>query len=89
MGGDLEEIFRLRTNGNGYVQQEWDDILLKREILQLIGEGRVREVPCKPSPTQPGGWGTRRFHDVETGDIYEYSGPWERGGPRFYKVSRQ
>jgi len=33
------------------VQQEWDDILLKREISQLVAEGRVAEEPCEPSPT--------------------------------------
>ena len=87
MAGPLDGIFRTRTNGNGYVQQEWNDILLKREILQLVAEGRVREEPCEPSPTFPEGWGTRRFRDLETGDTYEYTGPWERGGPRFYKVS--
>ena len=86
MAGPLEEIFRARTNGNGYVQQEWDDILLKREILQLLGEGRIHEEACAPSPTYPEGWRTRRFRDLETGDTYEYTGPWERGGPRFYKV---
>ena len=51
MAGPLDEIFRTRTNGNGYVQQEWDDILLKREISQLVAEGRVAEEPCEPSPT--------------------------------------
>jgi hypothetical protein len=36
MDGPLDDIFRTRTNGNGYVQQEWNDILLKREILHLV-----------------------------------------------------
>jgi hypothetical protein len=34
MAETLDEIFRIRTDGNGYIQQEWNDILLKREILQ-------------------------------------------------------
>ena len=87
MAGPLDEIFRTRTNGNGHVQQEWDDILLRREISQLVAEGRVAEEPCEPSPTYPRGWGTRRFRDLETDNTYEYTGPWERGGPRFRKVS--
>jgi hypothetical protein len=80
MAGTLGEIFRVRTNGNGYIEQEWDNILLQREISQLVAEGRVREVACPAS-------GTRRFHDVETGDTYDYISPTERGLPRFYKIS--
>ena len=85
MNGPLDELFRVRTNGNGYVDQEWNDVLLN-EILELLNQGRVREEPCEPSPTHPGGWGTRRFRDLESGEIYEYTGPWERGGPRFRKI---
>jgi hypothetical protein len=85
----LEEIFSLRTKGNGYIEQEWDDVLLKRDIARLMADGRVREVPCSPSKSakySPQGE-TRCFRDLETGDTYEYVGPWERGGPRFYKLS--
>ena len=82
MAGPLDEVFRTRTNGNGYVLQEWSDILLKREILQLIAEGRVREGPCEPSPTCPEGRGTRGFRDLETGDTYEYTGPWGTWRPK-------
>jgi hypothetical protein len=89
MAGTLDEIFRVRTNGNGYVRQEWEHILLMRELSQLVAEGRVREVACPPRKNEKYGedWVTRRFRDLETGDTYEYTGPWERGGPRFYKVS--
>jgi hypothetical protein len=89
MAGALEEIFNVRTNGNGYIGQEWDDVLLKRDIAQLVVDGRVQEVPCPPrenSKYSPQ-WETKCFRDVETGETYEYAGPWERGRPRFYKVS--
>jgi hypothetical protein len=82
MAGTLDEISRVRTNGNGYIEQEWDNILLQREISQLVAEGRVREVACPA-------WGTRRFHDVETGDTYDYISQGERGLPRFYKIKSE
>jgi hypothetical protein len=88
MAGTLDEIFRVRTNGNGYVQQEWEHILLQRELSQLVAEGRVREeaYPLRKNAKYPEQWVTRRFRDLETGGLYEYTGPWERGGPRFYKL---
>ena len=54
MAGTLDEISRVRTNGNGYIEQEWDNILLQREISQLVAEGRVREVACPASRAQDG-----------------------------------
>ena len=84
----LEDLFNVRTNGNGYVLAEWEHVLLKRDLERLMAEGQVRELPS-PVVARPG-WPDaperRRFRDLETGETYEYSGPWERGRPRFIKL---
>jgi hypothetical protein len=89
MSGVLDEVFRTRTNGNGYIEQEWDHIMLKRDLAQLLAEGGVEEVSCPPGKHQkwPDEFVRRRFRDSQTSDIYEYTGPWDRGRPRFYRLT--
>jgi hypothetical protein len=89
VAGILDEIFRLRTNGNGYVQQEWDHILLKRDLARLLAEKSIQEVSCPPRKKDewPAEIARTRFRDLQTGDTYEYTGPWDRGVPRFYRVT--
>jgi|HubBroStandDraft_4_1064222.scaffolds.fasta_scaffold88635_4 hypothetical protein len=89
MAGPLEEIFLVRTNGNGYFQQVWDHTLFQREIKALLAEGRIQEVDC---PTRENGkyavdWDVRRFRDLHTGDTYEYHGAGDRTEPRFRRVA--
>jgi len=89
VAGVLEDLFSVRTNGNGYILSEWDLVLLKRDLERLMAEGHVCELP---SPVVvrlewPDAPERRRFRDPETGETYEYSGPWERGRPRFIKTS--
>ena len=84
MAGVLEELFDVRTNGNGYILSEWDDVLLKRDLQRLMAERRVQELP---SPVRPGWPERKRFQDIGTGETYEYSDSWERGGPRFNKLT--
>lgn len=79
MPGVLEEIFNVRTNGNGYIETEWNDILLKRDLSRLIGEGRVQEFIVSSE--------LKEYLDRETGETYEYRAAWERGGPRFNKAT--
>jgi hypothetical protein len=87
VAGVLEELFGLRTNGNGYIQTEWDDVLLKRDLQRLMAEGRVQELPSPVMPGWPGGPERKRFQDLGTGETYEYSDSWERVGPRFKKLT--
>jgi hypothetical protein len=79
MPGVLEEIFNVRTNGNGYVETKWNDILLKKDLRRLIAEGRIREFIVSSEMTE--------YQDRETGEIYEYHAAWERGCPRFNKAT--
>lgn len=89
MAGILDEIFRVRTNGNGYIEQEWDHILLKRDLARLLAEGRVQEVSCPPIKNDqwPAEIVRKRFRDSQTGDTYEYTDRWDRGVPRFYRLT--
>jgi hypothetical protein len=41
MAGVLDELSRVRTNGNGYFQQGWDHLLLLRDLKTLLVEGRI------------------------------------------------
>lgn len=91
-GGILEDVFKVRTNGNGFVRSWWDDILLLRDLEQLISEGRVKLVrdvartskyPLADLPSQAQ---QKWVQDTETGDVYEYVGPSERRGAMFRKI---
>src|SRR2546430_16053957 len=88
VAGVLEDLFDVRTNGNGYVLSEWDLVLLKRDLERLMAEGKVRELPSPvvARPECPDAPERRRFRDLDTGETYEYSGPWEKGRPRFIKL---
>jgi hypothetical protein len=92
MAGILHELFNVRTEGNGQIRSGWDDVLLKRDLERLITEERVRVVKAalhvgKDLPGLPAECARRWFLDCETGDIYQYTEGWERGGPRFEKVN--
>lgn len=87
MSGVLNEIFRMRTNGYGYIEQEWDHILLKRDLARLLAEGSIQEVSFRRGKKDKGPIEIvrKRFRDSQTGDTYEYTGPNDRGVPRFYR----
>jgi hypothetical protein len=89
MGGILEDLFNVRTNGNGFINSEWDDVLLKRDLERLITAGHVKEVPHVIKKESSSLFDSKRkwYRDCETGDTYEYTPGWERGGPHFTKVS--
>jgi hypothetical protein len=92
MAGILEDVFNVRTNGNGFVRSWWDNILLLRDLEQLISEGRVKLIrdQLRTSkyllPAHAGEAQRKWVQDTETGDIYEYFGPYERTWPSFRKL---
>ena len=87
--GILEDLFNVRTNGNGFILSEWDDVLLQRDLERLVAEGQVKEVPriLTEESGQFDPCERKWFRDCNTGDTYEYAGPWDRGGPRFNRLS--
>jgi hypothetical protein len=42
MPGCLEDLFNVRTNGNGCIRSEWDDILLKQDLKRLLEQGQLK-----------------------------------------------
>lgn len=80
MAGFLEDVVNVRTNGNGTLLSEWDDILLWRDLERLIADGMVREI------TRADGIDGKWFLDCTTNEIYQYLPAWERGSPRFERL---
>jgi hypothetical protein len=84
----LEDLYQTRTsrNRNGTILDEWNCVLLLRELDRLIHEGlaervkNVREIsPDQPDQT----W----FRETSTGNLYVYVKGWERGSPEFRRYS--
>jgi hypothetical protein len=80
MAGVLEDVVNVRTNGNGTLRSEWDDILLWRDLERLIAAGMVREI------TRADGIEGKWFLDCTTSEIYQYLPAWERGSARFERL---
>ncbi len=84
----IEDLYQIRTNRdrNGTIPDEWNRVLLARDLDRLISEGlveralNVREI----SPdTRDKVW----FRELSTGDLYVYVDGWERGSPEFRRYS--
>ena len=94
MSGVLEDVFNVRTNGDrvGSLRSAWDRILLLRDLERLVNEGRVkllRDVPRTSKyllPDDSSQAERKVVQDSETGVVYEYVGPYERGGCTFRKL---
>lgn len=80
MAGFLEDVVNVRTNGNGTLRSEWEDILLRRDLERLIADGMVREI------TRAEGNEGKWFLDCTTNEIYQYLPAWERGLSRFERL---
>jgi hypothetical protein len=81
----LQELFDVRTNGTGYVNSQWDDTLLLRDLKQLEHEQLIEEI-TKPFVHMTG-LRHRWFREVGSGDVFEYVEGWERGSPKFRKLT--
>ena len=89
MANCLKELFDLRTNGNGYILSEWNHKLLKRDLEQLLAENKIIETSILNIDKDTDFLirnGGKQFQEIDTGDIYRYQGPWERGAPKFFNV---
>jgi hypothetical protein len=89
VAGILEHLFNTRTNGNGEVRSQWDDVLLMRDLEQLIAEERVKvlKTPLEAKPGIGAECAKKWFLDYANGDVYAHTEPWERGGARFEKCT--
>jgi hypothetical protein len=90
MIGELEDLYQTRTNRdrNGTIPDEWNRVLLFRELDRLICEGaveRVRNVrEINPFPREKI-W----YREISTGNLYVYVAGWERGSPEFRRHTDQ
>jgi hypothetical protein len=89
MPGILEEVCDVRTDGTGGLRSDWDDVLLKRDLAQLIEDGRVREIPHRVNERSiyADEREERWFLDCATGDTYQYTGHGEKSGCSFRKLT--
>jgi hypothetical protein len=86
MLGVLENIFSTRTDNDrrGTISQEWNRILLWRDLERFIAEGLVERVECK-TVSEADFRERQCFRETETGEIYVFIEGWERGCPEFRK----
>lgn len=80
----LDDLYQTRTNrdGKGTVPDEWNHVLLQRDLERLIGQGLVRPVFGVreiPPDFRQKVW----YEEVDTGHLYVYVAGWERGSPEF------
>jgi hypothetical protein len=88
MNGVLQDLYETRTAGDrdGTIGDEWNRVLLWRDLERLIAKGRV--VPSEVPAGEEAGFREKRyFRDVATGEIYVHVSGWERGSPEFRKLS--
>lgn len=81
MDGVLDDIVTVRTNGNGSLRSQWDEVLLKRDLERLVTDGKVREI------TRADGIEGKWFLDCGTNQIYQYTPAGERASPRFERLN--
>ena len=80
----LEDVYRTRPmrDRNGTLLDEWNHVLLHRDLKRLIGEGLVEQMAnvleISPDPRERT-W----YKELATGNLFVYVAPEERSGPEF------
>jgi hypothetical protein len=80
----LEDLYRTRTrlDRNGTLIDEWNHVLLHRDLERLISEGLVERIPnireISPNPRKKT-W----YKELGTRSLFVYVAPEERSGPEF------
>lgn len=86
----LEDLYRTRTrlDRNGTLLDQWNHVLLLRDLERLIKEGLVEHV-TNIREISPDPWEKTWYEELATGNLYVYVAPEERCGPEFrrYKGS--
>ena len=80
----LEDLYQTRTNRDvkGTIPDEWNHVLLQRDLERLISQGLVQRVTSVreiPPDFREKIW----YREVTGGDLYVYVASWERGSPEF------
>lgn len=80
----LEDLYQTRTNRdrNGTILDEWNRVLLFRDLDRLISQGFIERVEnireIRPAPREMI-W----YREFSTGNLYVYVEGCERGAPEF------
>jgi hypothetical protein len=86
----LEDLYQTRTkrDRNGTIPDEWNRVLLFRDLDSLVCAGeieRVRNVREISPDSREMIW----YKEISTGNLYVYVAGWERGSPEFRKHADQ
>jgi hypothetical protein len=87
MTGALQDLYETRTarDRDGTVGDEWNRVLLRRDLDRLIAECQVEPVDWL-FPPESDSRERKFFHDLGTGEIYVYVAAAERSGPQFRRL---
>jgi hypothetical protein len=82
----LEDLYQTRTicDRNGTILDEWNHVLLLRDLDRLVTAGlaeRVKDVRQISTDQRDQTW----YKEISTGNLYVYVSGWERGSPEFKK----
>jgi hypothetical protein len=84
MNSPLDDLYQTRTNHhrNGTVLDEWNHVLLLRDLQRLIDQGLVEreKIIREISPDRRD---KRWYRETATGMLYVYVEGWERASPEF------
>ena len=80
----LEDLYQTRTNRdrNGTISDQWNHVLLLRDLDRLISEGcieQLRNIHEVSPDLRDKTW----YRETATGIVYVYVAGWERGSPEF------
>jgi hypothetical protein len=84
----LEDLYQIRTrqDRNGTLIDEWNHVLLHRDLERLISEGLVERVTkireISPDPREKT-W----YKELATESLFGYVAPEERSGPEFRRYT--
>lgn len=85
----LEDLYQSRTNRDraGTIPDEWNLLLLQRDLDRLISEGlvaRVTNIREIPAHSRDQTW----YQEIGTGNLYVYVAAGERRAPQFRRHSQ-
>ena len=80
----LEDLYQTRTarDRNGSILDQWNDVLLHRDLERLINDGLV-EIETNIREISSFELEKTWYREIATGNLYVYVAAWERGGPQF------
>ncbi len=84
----LDDLYLTRTRGdrNGTLLNQWNHVLLHRDLERLISEGLVEHV-TNIREISPDSREKTWYMELATGNLFVYVAPEERSGPEFRRYT--